>query len=273
LPSSQLSGAVVTPLPQTVQKEVQPSLGSRLPSSHSSPCSCTPLPHDGGAVDVVVVVEALVVDVVEGAGVVLLVVVVGAVVELVLVLGATVLVVVGTVLDVVVDAAPVVVVGATVVVVLVDVVDVTGSSLVVVLDSMVLVVVLPIVDDVVVDGPIEVDDVELVEVVVVGAASAHSRWMRRPVTIRFAHTPPVNVLALPSWNRAPGAETNAWTCTPAPSFTAVPPTCRIGVGIVPFGPSVLPFSRRTSPVTSMVVWPTPRTSMDARRPTRSEQNW
>src|SRR5262245_26479666 len=72
LPSSQLSGAVMCPLPQIVQKEVQPSLGFRLPSSHSSPGSWTPLPHDGGVVDVVVeiglmVVGVTVVVVVDGA--------------------------------------------------------------------------------------------------------------------------------------------------------------------------------------------------------------
>jgi hypothetical protein len=203
------------------------------------------------------------VDVVGGAAVVLLVDVVGAVVD-------ELVVVLGTVLDVVVEDTPVldvVVEPGTVVVVLVDVV--VGSRVVVVVASTV-VVVLPIVDELVLEELVEEEIVVLVDVVLV---AGQAKVTRRPVTMRSAQTTPVRVLARPSWNRASGAEMSAWTCTPAPSFTAVPPTCRIGVGIVPFGPSVLPFSRRTSPVTSMVVWPAPRTWMAACRPTRSEQNW
>src|SRR6478735_4716934 len=71
---SQLSGAVMTLLPQIVQKFVQPSSSFVLPSSHSSPASIWLLPQRAGSVVVVVGVGADVVDVV-----VAMVVVVGAV--------------------------------------------------------------------------------------------------------------------------------------------------------------------------------------------------
>src|SRR6185436_17557733 len=86
---SQLSGAVMTLLPQIVQKFVQPSSSFVLPSSHSAPASTWSLPQSGGSVDDEDVLGVVVEDVVVGTGPLVLVVLAGALV--VLVVGTTVL--------------------------------------------------------------------------------------------------------------------------------------------------------------------------------------
>src|SRR6185369_5988364 len=63
-PSSQLSGTVTLLFPQMVQNCVHPSFGFRFPSSHSSPASVIPLPHNAGVVVDVVDPVAMVVVVV-----------------------------------------------------------------------------------------------------------------------------------------------------------------------------------------------------------------
>jgi hypothetical protein len=111
----------------------------------------------------------------------------------------------------------------------------------------------------------------LVVVVVLLTSGAHRTCTRRLPASVFAHAAPVNVAPRPRASFALGARTKARTSLPALKRTLPPRTFRSGVGVPFTGPSVDPFSARTSPATLMVVWVAPLILTLPRRPTCSWQ--